>query len=617
MAESPFRRHSEYGGIRKILSRLTDRGSVIEAGVGLVDVLVAITVLMVVMVPAAYLIDSTVQQTASAREQVSATELAEQELETLNNDPLTLLESSLDHTVVQSTPSVGGQAYTVSTYLTWQGVGSEPDLCSSGSPPQSISASAIVTWGTAPINSLAEQSVIDPPYTQPSFDLSTALTSGHSYSSITATTSQTISAGSVLTIGAGTAVDQNVTVPSNQTGTTIAVSSFTANAAYPQGTTVALPDEGFLGVQINGVSGSAPTGVSGVSVQVTSVTGGATTTYYPDTNGCVYEEEVPGTYYVTLGSSTNPPFIDQYENTAPSTQNAPYSEQVVTAGSATVWTATFNQGGKVNFAPSGGVTVAGGTPVSVGNTGIPTSSWATVVAAGSSATSATLYPFTSSYTVWYGDCLAEEPASPSTVSAVAGQTSSVSVTGLVNLTVQPETSTGANNPGATTTAVVADPVSTDGCPSDSLTLPASSTSLTMPEAAVVETSRSDTSGVKTSTTTPTIITDPEIVATDAGKQVTGPGIPAGSYVGTVTAGVKFILWKSPVVAGGTQNVTATSTSLTIVLTGETYNVTVTGTDTKTTTANVLINPGGVVCNSGCVTNGTFIASGSPIQVKVA
>jgi Tfp pilus assembly protein PilV len=614
VAPRALRRHSVTGGIRKVLSRLPRRDSVVEAGVGLVDVLVAITVLMVVMLPAAYLIDSTVQQTASAREQVSATELAEQELETLNNEPLTQLEAWLDQTVVQSTQTVAGQSYKVSTYLTWQGVGSEPDLCSSGSPPQSISASAIVSWGSAPINSLAEQSVIDPPYTQPSFTLSTALTSGHVYTSITATTSQTISAGSTLTIGAGTSQDQTVTVPSNQTGTTIAVTSFTANATYPYETPVALPDEGFIGVQVDGVSGSAPTGVTAVSVQVTSVTTGAVSTYYPDSNGCVYEEELPGTYYVTLGSYTTPPFVDQYENAAPSTQNLPYSEQVVTAGSATIWTATYNQGGKVNFVPSGGVAVAGGTPVSVGNTGIPTSSWATVVAAGSSTTSATLYPFTSSYSVWYGDCLAEEPASASTVSAVAGGTSSVSISGLVNLTVEPvSNATGTTAyPGATVTATVADPVSADACPSDVLTLPTSSTSVTQPEAAVVETSRSDAGSGTTISTDK--ITDPSIATTDQGKQVTGPGIPAGSYVGTVTAGASFLLWKSPVSSGGTQNATATGTNVTIVLTGETYTVNVQG---AANPVHITINPGGVVCTSGCITTqvGTFIASGSALKVQ--
>jgi Tfp pilus assembly protein PilV len=576
--------------------------------------MVAITVLMVVMLPAAYLIDSTVQQTASAREQVSATELAEQELETLNNEPLTSLEASLDQTVVQSHPVVAGQTYTVSTYLTWQGVGSEPDLCSSGSPPQSISASAIVSWGTAPINSLAEQSVIDPPYTQPSFELSTALTSGHAYTSIKATTSQTISAGSILTIGAGTAQDQTVTVPSNQTGTLIAVTSFTANASYPVDTPVALPDEGYLGIQINGVSGAAPTGVTSVSVKVTSVSTGAVSSYYPDSNGCVYEEELPGTYYVTLGSSTTPPFVDQYENTGPSTLNLPYSEQVVTAGSATIWTATYNQGGKVNFAPSGGVAVAAGTPVSVGNTGIPSSSWTTVVAAGSSATSATLYPFTSTYTVWYGDCLAEEPATAATVSAIAGGTSSVSITGLANLTVEPvSNATGTTPyPGASVTATVADPVSADACPSDVLTLPSSSTSVTQPEAAVVETSRSDASSSTTSGND--VIHDPSIATTDQGKQVTGPGIPAGSYVGTVTAGASFILWKSPVTSGGTQNATATGTNVTVVLTGETYTVNVQG---AASAVNITINPGGVVCVSGCIATqvGKFIATGSPLEVQ--
>ena len=158
-----------------------------------------------------------------------------------------------------------------------------------------------MSWGVAPINSLAEQSVIDPPYTQPVFVLGAGLTSGRSYTSITASAAQTLSTGSILTIGAGTAHDQTVTVSASTTTTTINVTSFTANASYPKNTPVALPNEGYLGVQVNGVTGTAPASVSAVSVTITSVTSGASTTYTPDSNGCVYQDEVPGKYYVTLG----------------------------------------------------------------------------------------------------------------------------------------------------------------------------------------------------------------------------------------------------------------------------------------------------------------------------
>jgi hypothetical protein len=42
-----------------------------------------------------------------------------------------------------------------------------------------------------------------------------------------------------------------------------------------------------------------------------------------------------------------------------------------------------------------------------------------------------------------------------------------------------------------------------------------------------------------------VVLDASIVASDNGRPVTGPGIPANSYVGTVSAGVSFLLSSSP------------------------------------------------------------------------
>jgi hypothetical protein len=53
------------------------------------------------------------------------------------------------------------------------------------------------------------------------------------------------------------------------------------------------------------------------------------------------------------------------------------------------------------------------------------------------------------------------------------------------------------------------------------------------------------------------VTDDFIVAADTGRQVTGTGIPAGTYVGTVTPGVGFLLSASPT---SQINVNATTTS---------------------------------------------------------
>jgi hypothetical protein len=55
------------------------------------------------------------------------------------------------------------------------------------------------------------------------------------------------------------------------------------------------------------------------------------------------------------------------------------------------------------------------------------------------------------------------------------------------------------------------------------------------------------------------VSDLFIVAADTGRQVTGTGIPAGTYVGTVTPGIGFLLSASPI-SQANVNATATSSS---------------------------------------------------------
>lgn len=58
-------------------------------------------------------------------------------------------------------------------------------------------------------------------------------------------------------------------------------------------------------------------------------------------------------------------------------------------------------------------------------------------------------------------------------------------------------------------------------------------------------SRTDTATVSSGSST---ITDASIALADFGKQVSGAGIPANSYVGTVTAGTSFVLSSNPYVS---------------------------------------------------------------------
>jgi Tfp pilus assembly protein PilV len=605
--------------VRRVRKRIAGRMARGEAGVGLIEAMVAIVILLVVLVPATYLMDSAVQQSASARERVAATEVAEQALEQLGNDSLTTLEGELDTSYSLGSDIVAGVTYNVTGFLTWQGVGSAPDLCSSGSPPVSISATATVTWGSGPTRKLAEQSVISPSYGLPVFYLAQKLKSGTTNitSLLAAGNPLTIAGNASLTIGAESSTSQVVTVASGgvTNSTTVNVNSFTANATYPVGTPVALPGEGYLAVQVNGVSGSAPSDVSQVTVQIKNTITGVSQSYTPDSNGCVFAQEVPDSYNVTLGSTSSPPFLNAAESQSPTTSLA----LAVSVGSVTVSTWTFDQGANVTFTPSGTVPVAGGTPVSVLNTGITgTNDWLPAISAGSSATSAYLFPFTSAYTVWYGDCLAEQPATPPTAAVTPGATASVPMTGLGNLTFNVEKTSAMNPPwtGATIAATIADPnMSTDSCPADNLTLPATSTT-GLSEAGMVETNRQDTTATWTSNSA--TVTDPAITANDQGKEVFGAGIPANAYIGTVVSGTTFQLYSTPIAgsqnAGSQLKTTASGSSLSVV--SETYTVTITAPDSTTWGPyTVVVTPGGVVYTVGAVS--TFVATGSPILVKIA
>ncbi|MGA2522254.1 MAG: type II secretion system protein [Acidimicrobiales bacterium] len=135
-----------------------------EGGFGLVEVMISMAVLLTVLVASSYLVDNVVQQAAVNREKVSATELAEQYMETISNDPLSTLESNISRDVLlTSTPiTIGGVAFSVWSHLEWATTGSQPSLCSSGNPPQVIRATMTVKWGHG--LALGETAIVNPPY---------------------------------------------------------------------------------------------------------------------------------------------------------------------------------------------------------------------------------------------------------------------------------------------------------------------------------------------------------------------------------------------------------------------------------------------------------------------
>ena len=67
-----------------------------EGGFALIEVIIAIALLLVVLVPSTQLIETTVQQSIMTRDRVAALEMAEQGLEQISNDSITTLEADLN-----------------------------------------------------------------------------------------------------------------------------------------------------------------------------------------------------------------------------------------------------------------------------------------------------------------------------------------------------------------------------------------------------------------------------------------------------------------------------------------------------------------------------------------
>lgn len=452
-----------------------------EDGFGLLEVMLSLVVLLLVLVSSSYLVDNVVQQAALNRQKVAAAELAEQYLETTSNATLSSLQAHIAKDVLLTpTPVlVGGISYSVWSHLEWAGTGSAPSLCSSGNPPQVVRATMTVKWGVN--QSLGETSVINPPYgtvisgdgfvsiqvyganapsppadttnlinvpvsVTPITTLSTALSSGVSTTTLTvAGLTQAVANGDSITIGSGSQAQVVTASAATAVGTgtkTITVTSFKPTSSFVAGTAIA------------------------------DAAWGGTTVYNPDQNGCVYLQEPLGKYSVSLASpSGGPNFIDYQEYATPGvTGQNPVTVTVSTSGLEAVPVQFhYDESGTVSFTPSASAPIATGMPISVGNSSLQPSGTNVIVAHGGSATTAQLFPYTTGYTIWYGDCttqgtvIQEQPTGATTFALSPQGSATAQITGLDTLQLAvTQTSAGPKPP--TATATVADPnAATDGC----------------------------------------------------------------------------------------------------------------------------------------------------------
>jgi hypothetical protein len=596
--------------------------------------MIAIALLLVVLVPSTQLIETTVQQSIQTRNRVAALEMAEQGLEQISSDSITTLEAYLNTNWNLNTETIAGVSYTVTGYLTWLGVGSNPDLCTAGSPPQVMGATATVTWEKN--YKVAESEVINPPYGLAVFYLATGLTQGQSgITTLTATNPQTIAQGATLTIGADTADSQTVTVSAaDNNSTTIDVTNssgqpVTALFNFPAVTTpVALPGDGYLAVQVDGAGTGPPADVEDVAVNVTPVTpAGPVQTLYPDNTGCVYEQELPGTYDISLGTGTvSPPpepFVDLGEDLTPLAPPSDWptnvtTAQVVTANDPTPSVWNYDESDLTSFVPAGTLPLASGTPVSVYSSQIPGTHTVTVIPAGSSATTAYLYPFSSAYSVWYGDCAGENPGNvnPANVNALQageGGTSLLSLGGLDDLAYEVTKPVVAGAPLAGATAVATMVNDDPACANDAV-IPVTTSSVAgsvgISQTGVVV----DSEGPVGCSLAHNPVPCTGVQATDDGKQVVATGLPSNAYVYS-SNGITFTLSSSPVAS---VPITAPTVSSFYVV-GETYSVKVIdpAQPTHPTTATLMVNPNGVVKWGTPNTFSQYPLTGTAVTIPVA
>jgi hypothetical protein len=124
-----------------------------DEGMTIIELVIAFTVLMAVLVPTALLLQNVIGQAATSRERLTALSVAEKWVEKLNNSgpPLTTGVPETNVAITE-TPKVklSTISYDVHAEFTWSTAeGKHPDLCTSGVVPTVLELQVWVTWPTS------------------------------------------------------------------------------------------------------------------------------------------------------------------------------------------------------------------------------------------------------------------------------------------------------------------------------------------------------------------------------------------------------------------------------------------------------------------------------------
>ncbi|WP_298209554.1 prepilin-type N-terminal cleavage/methylation domain-containing protein [Ferrimicrobium sp.] len=301
-----------------------------QQGLSLVSVLVAFTILAVVVGPATYLIEQSTQLSVASRQQVTASDLAQSEIQVLNaeaDQSFSNLTAMLG--VSSHTDTVGSIIYTVTDDLYWTQGTSNPDGCNANGGTSQVlepilSASVTVTW-----------------------------TSMAPFLPVRSTTGYHVPAG----------------YSSPTTGSVLVV--VTNQAA-------------------------APDSDIAVSLLAQGAPADSTQTAQTDTQGCAYFPFLaPGTYTVTLNAPSGQDWI------SPTADPTPSQNVSVTASANSQADFTYAQAATITIA-SPSISIPWQFGVSLGSTSLPGGE--TVYASGGTAPITNIFPASSGYQAWLGQC---------------------------------------------------------------------------------------------------------------------------------------------------------------------------------------------------------------------
>lgn len=361
-----------------------------EAGETLIEVVVAVTLIAILLIPAMNMLIGSGTISDTVQDRSTATYLATQEVEAIRAQAETTgagdgaaFWSSIDSQLGQSGPitlsvdesRTGGINYTATNTLEWVGQGEDLDECgeSGASAPQLLQVRSNVSWpGPGPGGSASEVTDLAPP-----------------------------------------------------------------PGAFSSNTT------GDLGVAVEGAGGEP---MPGVAVTVAEADGSNSQTQATGSDGCAFFAYLPTTQTWNVTASA-PGDVSNQE-----TSSATLSQVSLADGTTTNETLLLDRAASVlaSVTPSGPTPVAGGLTYSVGSAQLAGSIYSFPVLPGTAATAgpvgppaslSPLFPYTSGYVVFAGSCTDSDPAGEQ------GNTSGLSFYDA------PVTQT-VVNPGATTPAAV-------------------------------------------------------------------------------------------------------------------------------------------------------------------